>query len=69
MTTLRNQDDVYLLGSKKESLSGCKLRSNGDVLRVYLHRMGEKGTVKHEAAVQTMKEVESFWERDSFLLH
>jgi len=63
MATLRKQDDIYLLGNKKESLSGCKLPSNGDVLRVYLHHMGEKGMVKHEAAVQTMKEVEKFWEK------
>jgi len=60
MTTLHNEDDVYLLGNKKESLSGCKLPSSGDVLRVYLHHKAEKGTVKHEAAVQPMKELESF---------
>lgn len=63
MATLRTQDEVYLLGRKKQCLSGCKLPSNGDVLRVYLHRMSEKGMVKHDAAVQTVKEIEDFWQK------
>ena len=28
-----------------------------------MHRMGEKGTVKHVEAVPTMKEVQDFWEK------
>ena len=63
MATLRKDDELYLLGHKKESLTGCKLPSNGDVLRVYLHRMEQKGTVKHDAAVHTVKEVSDFWEK------
>jgi len=41
--TLRKQDDVYLLGNKKESLSGYKFLSNVDVLGVYVLSGGRLG--------------------------
>ena len=68
MTILWEHDDIHLLVNKKESLLGCKLPSSGDVslLRVYLHFLVIKWRVKQEAAIQTMKEVESFWEKASF---
>jgi hypothetical protein len=63
MVTLRKEDEVYWLRRTMESLSGCKLPSDGDVLPVYLHRQREKGTMKHDAAGQTMQEVQVFGEK------
>ena len=65
MVTLRKRDEIYLLGRTKERFTGSKLPSNGDVLRVYLHRMNSKGVLKHDAAVQTAKEIQMFWEKAS----
>jgi len=58
----RSKTDVYLLGSTKEALLGTKLPSIGDVLRVYLHHLKTEN-VKHAAAVLTLNEVQTFWER------
>jgi hypothetical protein len=56
MVTLRKEDEVYWLRRTMESLSGCKLP-------VYLHRQREKGTMKHDAAGQTMQEVQVFGQK------
>ena len=58
-----SKDSVYLLGYVKESLSGAKLPSISDVMRLYLHNLKMSATTKHEAATQTIDEVELFWNR------
>jgi hypothetical protein len=63
MVTSRKEDEVYWLRRTMDSLSSCKLPSNGDVLPVYLHRQREKGTMKHDAAGQAMQEVQVFEEK------
>ena len=59
----RSKDSVYLLSYMKESLSGAKLPSIGDVMRLYLHNLKMSATTKHEAATQTIDELELFWNR------
>ena len=54
--------EIYLLGSVIESLSGSKLPSNGDVLRLYVHKLKSAQT-KHDAAVTVIKKVQLFREK------
>jgi hypothetical protein len=63
-TGTRSKDGVvYLLGHVKEALSGAKLPSTGDVMRLYLHKLKTSAKTKHEAAAQTKHEVEPFGHR------
>jgi hypothetical protein len=59
----RSHANVYLLGSIKETLAGAKLPSIGDVMGVYLHKLQTCAETKHDAALQTIIEVEEFWNR------
>ena len=61
-TATRSKTEVYLLGSTIDVLSGSKLPSTGDVLRLYVHKLKSAST-KHEAAATVIKEVQLFWER------
>lgn len=61
-TSTRSKTEVYMLGSVKEVLTGTKLPSVGDVLRFYLHQL-KTSTTKHEAAVATLNEVKTFWDK------
>ena len=61
-SSTRSKTKVYLLGSTKEFLSGTKLPSVGDVLRFYLYQL-KTSTTKHEAAVATLNEVRTFWDK------
>ena len=47
----------------KDRLVGAKLPSVGDVMRLYLHKLMCSAKTKHEAASQTMHEVEPFWHK------
>ena len=59
----RSKDVIYLLGHMKDSLVGAELPSVGDVLRLYLHKFTSSAKTKHEAASQTIHEVEPFWHK------
>ena len=56
----RSKTAIYLVGSTKDALTGSKLPSIGDVLRLYLHRVKTSNT-KHESAISTIKEVQAYW--------
>ena len=62
-TGSRGRNEVYLLGSLKESLTGAKLPSVGETMSLYLHKLKTCADTKHEAVVQTIFEVEQFWQR------
>ena len=63
-SSTRSKTKVYLLGSTIiiEVLRGTKLPSVGDVLRFYLYQL-KTSSSKHEAAVATLTEVQTFWDR------
>ena len=61
-TFIRNKTNVYSLGSTKEFLSGTRLPPVGDILRFYLYQL-KISTTKHEAAVVTLNEVKTFWDK------
>jgi hypothetical protein len=61
-TTTRSRTEVYLLGTSIDALTGSKLPSIGDVLRLYVHKLKSTKT-KHEAAVAVIMEVQLFWQK------
>ena len=61
-SSTRSKTDIYLLGCDIENLSGSKLPSIGDVLRLYVHKLKSART-KHDAAATVIKDVQFFWEK------
>jgi hypothetical protein len=61
-TITRSRTEVYLLGTSIDALTGSKLPSIGDVLRLYIHKLKSART-KHEAAVAVIMEVQLFWQK------
>ena len=59
----RSKDGVFLLGHTNDSLIGAKLPAIGDVMHLYLHKLKNCAKTKHEAASQTISEVEPFWHK------
>ena len=63
MASTRSKTEVYLLGSIEQSITGSKLPSKKQVLQVFLYHHMEQKKTKSDAAMETMKLVEDFWER------
>ena len=63
MASTRSKIEVYLLGSIEQSITGSKLPSKKQVLQVFLYHHMEQKKTKSDAAMETMKLVEDFWER------
>ena len=51
MIALCAQDKVFLVKRKREPLTGCRLSSVGDMVRVHLDKLIRKGMLKRDAAV------------------
>ena len=63
MASTRSKTEVYLLGSIEQSITASKLPSKKHVLQVFLYHHMEQKKTKSDAAMETMKFVEDFWER------
>lgn len=59
----RQRDKIYLIGYMSHQITGCKLPSNGQVLRSLFYNMRQVKKTLAEAALLTVKEVLLFWDK------
>lgn len=59
----READKIYLIGHMSHQITGNKLPSNCQVLRVLFYNMRQVKLMKREAASLTIREVLLFWEK------
>ncbi|KAG0713118.1 hypothetical protein GWK47_016870 [Chionoecetes opilio] len=61
--TTRKQTEVWLLGHSVPTITGAKLPSRGDVLRLFFYAHKEERKTVQQSAAEAAKEVLDFWTR------
>ncbi|KAG0699285.1 hypothetical protein GWK47_025831 [Chionoecetes opilio] len=61
--TTRKQTEVWLLGHSVPNITGSKLPSRGDVLRLFFYAHKEEKKTVQQSAAEAAKEVLDFWTR------